>query len=427
MKGKTVLIKLDSVKIHRVRITATPITPPETPETPENPVDIQSAIRAVTPSLNCTPGLKASPKTGDNEGLLRFSPASVDFNVPDADMPRVRAWFTGNYSGVTQPPSDTLIRNVSNSVKDALSAYFNTANSQNLFTSPFRIGWAFRFTDGSRRMTEPMTLLSPNDRAPLLPITEYHFLDGGIRSTVRIANMPHRLTLTFSGNQNTIDWGDISHIDIVAAPQADLLPDTVKVTHTSGITLDQERYNAYYYDRPEASAIMDSASLQNDLRIIASIPVADISVDGNPLEVTLTPGALANWKLLPKYKTDTGGGNAGDENDPDTDDDPSSTINGSVWEPLVNVETEALDLGDMIRRKWLGSVQLHGRFERGRLKVSLFGARHRDDWRKVAVSQRDWIDGLHADGYRWWKVRITGEMRKGDFVDAISFLVLKTR
>lgn len=73
----------------------------------------------------------------------------VAFAVPADDLPRVRAWFSGEWHDVTMPESVTLHKNMRSAVHDTLNRFFATAKSCNLFTSPFRIGWCYRLFDGS--------------------------------------------------------------------------------------------------------------------------------------------------------------------------------------------------------------------------------------------------------------------------------------
>lgn len=336
----------------------------------------------------------------------------VDFTVSEADRPRVMMWLTGQVAGTVMPPSDKLLKDMTAVTKTLLTSYFNKAAETGLFTAPCRIGWAFRYKDGTRIMTRPMQLIVPNDRAPLLPIALYNFYDGTVHTQTEITNRPCHLTITPSRIPDEIDGDKIVAVDIVAGPQPGMIPSDFRIMNISTETVDGTNRKVFYYTRPDASALAAEAAIQNDLRIIASI-TAEAFSGIQQLKVPLTPGALSNWKMLPKYSQ----GTLGEDDDPD----PGNTYDPDIWEPVINLETEPLDLGLPDKRKHLRAVHLCGIYERGAVSITLYGSRHREKWIKVASGSRGWISGLAGDRFQWWKIRIRGSLRPDDSLEALSF------
>lgn len=363
--------------------------------------------------FSLTFGLQAATLPGYSLSPAGFHRVTVSFNVPDSDMPRVIGWFTGHYDNVTLPASDTLLRNVSDAVDDCLKAYFAAAATRNLFTGPFRIGWAFRYSDGSRRMTQPMTLMQPNTHSPVMAVDSYSFPSGNANSATDIINRPCRLTCRPSG---VIADAGVTHIDIIGAPPASLMPSPLRCTGLYTAVEEGTRLRAYRYNVLDDTAVLGNASLQNDLRILGSIPVADLDPDVSE-DVPILDGALSNWKLLDKFTTSGSGGD-----DPDTPDDPADP---DPWEPYIDKITEPLDLGNPEARKWLRRVMVRGTFDRSAMRIRVYGSRHRQSWRLIADGTRGWATALAAAGYRWFRVRITANLRRSDRLTAISFHVTR--
>ena len=78
-------------------------------------------------------------------------------------------------------------------------------------------------------------------------------------------------------------------------------------------------------------------------------------------------------------------------------------------------------------RKWVRSMILRGCYNRTALRVRLYGARHREDWHLISDGMRGWCDGTAMAGFRWFKVRITGSMRRRDYLDALTFRLTRHR
>ncbi len=380
------------------------------PETPSQPIQAHAAE-----GIRLTFALQGATLHGWATSPAGYHRTTVQFAVPDSDMPRVVGWFTGHYESATQPPSDTLLRNVSDAVESRLKEYFAGADSQNLFTAPFRIGCAFRYKDSTRRMTQSMTLMKPDTMSPLMAIDSYSFPSDTARSVTDIISHPCRLTCSPSAIPAA---PDITHIDIIGAPQPSLIPTDLRCTGINTVVRDGVRYRTYRYNMLDEASILGNASCQNDLRILASIPVADL-VPGEYHQIPILDGALSNWKLLDRFTTSPSGG-PGSEN-PDTPDDPEDPDTPDTWEPFIDKITAPLDLGDPERRKWLWRVILRGRYDRRAMRIRVYASRHRQSWRLIADGTRGWATALAATGYRWYRVRLTASLRRPDCLDALTF------
>lgn len=416
MKKATIRVPLTDANFHNrsSRLDFSPVLQPEEPWAPALPAT--AAYDNADQEFDVLFGLRAESLPQWTSPLSGYPRTVVQFNVSDSDMPRVAGWFTGNYENVLQPPSDNLIRNLSDAVESALLSYFSAANAVGLFTSPFRIGWAYRYSDGHRVMTRPMSLIRINPSSPLMSIDSHTFLTGAVRSVTDIINKPYRLRFLISGNVPASE--DITHIDIVGSQQVSLVPANLKATGTYIASRDGRRYHSYRYNGLDETEVIGNAGLQNDLRVIASIPVADLG-SSDELDVPLIQGALSNWKLLEKFSASNG---AASGTDPAEPNDPAVQ-----WEPYIDKITDPLDLGAPECRKWLWRVVLRGCYDRSSLRLRLYASRHRQSWRLVAVGKRGWTSALTHIGYRWFKVRVTGAMRLGDFVDAVTFHVTRSR
>ena len=435
MKGKIVRVKLGKENLHD-RIKALQLWRPDIElqevkvrdKSAESAESTESAGTTNAEAANTTSGemsvafgmvkTKLEEWTSDVSGYPR---GTVRFKFTDTDRERVMAWMNGDFGNVSEPASDTLLKNVTASVQGLLKQYIATADGHNLFTSPFKVGCALRKKDGTREMTQPLTLMQINPQSPALPIANFSVGQEEAQTLTDIINNPCSLQITASALP--ADWGDVTHIDIVATPQASLLPQDMQVTGVTTVMVGDKRRRAYHYNRLDDTEVLGTASIQNDLRIIASIPVADIA-DGQPSSVQLIPGALGNWKLLDKFSTGgTGSGTGGDDDGKDDNQDNKE----DKWEPYIDKETDPLDLGDPERRKWVYMAALRGRFDRKSIRIRVYASRHRQNWRMIADGRRGWVSAATHQGFRWFKVRVTGSMNRGDYVDAVSFLVTRFR
>lgn len=426
MKNKIILVRLEAEMLQDWTLhcdkdlAVKPETPGEAEDTVSDPSG--SSILSTSDLPDISFSLKEEPLSGWTSGRSGYPSTTIAFSYPASDLPRVTGWFTGHYDNVTQPASDTLLKNLSKACSTALAEYFQAAAYANLFTAPFRIAWAFRFKDGSRRMTKVPQLMIPNAASPYLEITSSSVGSTDANTEVGIINHPCSLVMTpLAKIPPEFENNEVTHIDIVMAPPAGLLPDPLHATGTTTVIDGERRYTSFRYNRLDETAVAGNASMQNDFRIVASIPIADINRAADPISIHLSDGALANWKLLPKYSASSGS----DNDDPSN---PEYPANPEFWEPYIDKITVPLDLGMPENRKWVKRVEIRGVFNRhGKIRISLYASRHRCNWHLVASGKRNWCSGLAATGYRWFRVRITGEMAKGDFIDYLSFTITNSK
>lgn len=422
MKDKIIRIPLVGAILHDWEISrdfaadTKPVTP-DVSEDGSSSAGSSTSVAASPDELDFNFSLKPCELQGWTASRSGFPSAKVDFAFPAADFPRVLGWFTGNFEGVTSPASSALLRSVSEACERVLTRYVADATAADLFTAPFRVGWAFRYKNGSRKMLRVPELLCVARESPALAIDSFHIAETSAASTVDIRHHPCSLVMTPSKPSAAgFAWGDIAYIDIIAAPQASIVPKTISVTGTTTVIEGANRFRTYRYNRLNEDAVAGDASMQNDFRILCSIPVSSLN-GTDKLDIVPATGALAHWKNLAKYNTGSTGG------DSDYPDDPDKG-----WEPYVDKITDALDLGMPESRKWIRRVELRGNFRRnGGLKISLYGSRHRQDWHLIASGTNGWCSALSASGYRWFRVRITGPLDRHHFFDALSFRISRTR
>lgn len=421
MKGKIVRVKLGKENLHdRIKLLQL-----WNPDKELQDVEVwddlteQERQRSVPGTMTVTFSMVKAELEDWTSDVSGYPRGMVSFKYPEADMERVMAWMTGDFGNVTAPASDSLLRNVTSAVSGLLKQYFAAASGHNLFTSPFKVGWALRKRDGTREMTQPLTLMQINPNSPILPIANYSVRQEEAQTLNDIINNPGSIQITPSSIPT--EWGEVSHIDIIATPPASLIPQDMVITGVTTVMVGDKRQRAYRYNSLDDTEVCGAASIQNDLRIIASIPVGEMT-EGKPMTVQLIPGALSNWKLLDKFSTggdgDTGDGDGKDDNLDNKEDE---------WEPYIDKETDPLDLGDPERRKWMYMAALRGCFDRRSIRIRVYASRHRQNWRLIADGRRGWVSAATHQGFRWFKVRITGSMNRGDYVDAVSFLVTRFR
>ena len=172
MKGKIVRVKLGKENLHdRIKLLQL-----WNPDKELQDVEVwddlteQERQRSVPGTMTVTFSMVKAELEDWTSDVSGYPRGMVSFKYPEADMERVMAWMTGDFGNVTAPASDSLLRNVTSAVSGLLKQYFAAASGHNLFTSPFKVGWALRKRDGTREMTQPLTLMQINPNSPILPI-----------------------------------------------------------------------------------------------------------------------------------------------------------------------------------------------------------------------------------------------------------------
>lgn len=340
--------------------------------------------------------------------------AEISFVVPADDFPRVKAWFTGNYQGVTLPASPTLNKNMTNAVLGALSTYFANANARNLFTSPFMAMLAYRLSDGSLVKASEPQLLVPNAEAPLLPIKSRTLTEKFITTTVEILNYPSRLTLSLPPFGLSEEFKEIiKHLEIIITEPTDLYSSSAIVAGVRSVLIEEERKSCWYYAHPDATEVAANAIHSSPFRTIATFSFSDLCAGLEETVITPAAGALTRFSSLPKAV-------AGDGSDykPADNDKENPLTTGS--RPYIDISTEALDFGFPDNNKRLRRLSLRGIFDRDKIVMRLYGSHHREGWKHIATARGPYISGLTATGFRWYRLEVESAMRPGDFLDALT-------
>ncbi len=393
------------------KISVVDLSSTENYPTPENPGFNPDSPSITFPLLSPTFGFIPAELPG-YPGLP--PQAEISFVVPADDFPRVKAWFTGNYQGVTLPASPTLNKNMTNAVLGALSTYFANADARNLFTSPFLAMLAYRLSDGSLVKASGQQLLIPNGEAPLLPIKSRTLTEKFITTTVEILNYPSRLTLSVPAIESSEYFRDkINSLEVLITEPTDLYSSSAIVAGIRSVIIDDERCNCWYYAHPDETEVAAAALHSSPFRTIASIPFPDFA--GGIQETVITPaaGALTRFSSLPKAVP----GDGSDYKPSDNSVSDSLTTGSS---PYINISTEPLDFGFPDSNKRLHRLSLRGIFDRNQIIMKLYGSHHREGWRLIATSRGPYISGLSCTGFRWYRLLIESAMRPGDFLDAIT-------
>lgn len=352
---------------------------------------------------------------GWSSSITGWPTGSVDFNIPDADRPRVEAWLTGNYDNVTFPASSGLINAMTGSVKNLLVRYFNAASAIDLFTSPFKIFPVLILTDGTVIPAGVPEIMVINAMAPVVAIESYFFHSSGIRTVSTIYNSPASISVASCWfSKQLIDAG-ISSIGIIAAPQADLIPSNIEVTKIASVREGGKSYKIFQYSRPEAVTVANEAMAQTDYRYISTLPVSCFEESDSFVQIPLD-GILSNWKLLPRYV---------ENNTPPVFDDYEDNFyppyNPDVWQRNINIFTEPIDLGNAMEKKRITRVEIDGRFARDAVKITLYGSSNRENWIPIASGSYGWISGIANASFKWYCMAIIATFRPGDFFDALNF------
>lgn len=369
-------------------------------------LDVSFALNGETmPGFEPAEGDVVKNEAGEAQPAMGGWPSTeIAFAVPEDDMPRVRAWFSGDYHGVTVPQSIALTKNMTAAVYAALDAFRHNADARDLFLSPFRIAWSFRFTDGSYSPLNDVKMLVPNSEAPLLPVFSHYIGDKRLQTRTVIRTIPSRLTASLSLSSGVEFFPEeIESVDIFATMQTAAYEPAESIDGLRNITIDGARKRCWYYSRLQSAEIQARAEVNNAFRLIGSIPAADVisGVSGFKLSVPSKNKPL--FSSLPQYG-----------------DTPGGAVCENGGRHIV-LESEPLHLGYPEGEKRLQRVSLRGVFDRNRISVAVYGAVHRGDWRLVAIGNGPHISGIAGVACRWYKIRIEYDTRQGDFLDYIMF------
>ncbi len=341
----------------------------------------------------------------------------VAFAVPADDMPRVRAWFSGEWHDVTMPESVTLHKNMRTAVHDTLDRFFTTAKSGNLFTSPFRIGWCYRLFDGSVTPLRGIRTLQTISEAPLLEIRSHSLTDKALTTGVDIHCHPSRLYLRVASPEKLDGFRDIiTAVEIYATAQTALYDPAGDVAGVRSVADEGERVRCWYYDHYGLEEIALKTESESRFRLLCSISPSAISPTSAPLP--LEAGTLSGFEKRNLYRqtSDATGGESGSGN-------KNNGTPGMGWKPFLNFTTQPLCLGMPETEKRISQVLLRGVFQRNEVKMRLYGSHHRENRHLLASATGPYITGVNAGRHRWFSVSIECPMRKDDFIEALTFIV----
>lgn len=384
------------------------------PSDPENPGE--------NPDIPTLPSLKPS-FSFDYDTLPGYgSPLAVtniDFAFPADDLKRVQAWFSGDFSHVTEPESATLKKNMRSAVLEALDSFISSAVRNNLFTAPFTIGCRYRLFDGSiSEAFQPVTII-PVSQSPDIIITGYKIYEKALHTEVSFSRYPGRLLFSVPVPENSSNFKDIiTSVEFLITKPVTLYPSDANVSGIRSITINGTRMRSWHYDSYDEQSLLASAMADNDARVVASIPFEDIvsgkyapfgsspdtgsepGEEGMLYPLPMEAGVLQRFSSLPKKA--------------------GSTLPGG-WRPFLHIATPPLDLGYPENEKSVMELYLRGVFSRPDVVMTLYGSRHREDWKMIARSQGPYIRGLRRAPFRWFKVELSLPMRRDDFLDALTF------
>lgn len=339
------------------------------------------------------------------------------------DAPRVRAMFSGDFSTSPQPASSTLLKNMGTALNTFLQNYYDTADRRGLITSPLRVGAALRFSDGSRRPLGKPSILVPDSEAPYPVIRSYSFGETSTQAVLEILNIPAVMKYSlpaFSSETLAALSSDAEKspvaVDFYATAQSAFSPEPLTFYDIRTIvvgegTAGEERVRAFIYNRYDSAYVTGHAESDSVFRVIGTVPFDQVKAGVALLDVPLREGALFDFRSMPAMTWSPDG----KEEDPEPEPDP--------FNPHIHWMTPALDLGDPEAEKRVRSVILRGVYPRDKVRMTLRCSHHREHWRVVASGTGPvlrYVSGVRA---RWWRVEIETDMRRGDFLEALSFLV----
>lgn len=340
----------------------------------------------------------------------------VTVTVPDGDIPVVEAW-AGTGVATATPPSDILLKRITSAVMGAINRYFTDAARAGLFTRPLRVACALRLKDGKYAAVGTPRLLTPADRAPLVVIRELQFGGTTLRTRVELMNTPQTLTADIPAFEVPADLAEkVTHLDIIATRQCDVLAGDESVEGIRSYTLYGENVRIWNYRRLEADVVAEAAENDRAFRVIASVPITEATPGKTGIRLPLGRKNLDDWESFPKADIDSAGGK-----DPDQPDEPE------VPHTHVMLATEPLDLGLPEREKRVRGVTLRGLFERDAddIEMTLYASHHRERWHRLATSRGPHIRFLRAVRCRW--LRVEARLRREAKVDALTFSIADHR
>ncbi len=338
------------------------------------------------------------------QSMTGYPSTEIAIAVPEDDMPRVRAWFSGDYHGVTLPQSLHLTKNMNAAILAALESFSENAVARDLYISPFRVAWSFKFSDGSYSPLKDITTLSPSTEAPLLPVYSHFIGEKRLSTRTIIRSIPSRLSISIPTFEESPGFsGGIESIDIFATIPTMAYEPTAEVAGLRNISIDGVRKRCWYYDRLSAEEVLARTEINNAFRLVGSIPYEEAKQGIEGYKISVSSKNKPLFSSLPQFG-----------------DAPGGAIAESGGKHLI-LESEPLHLGYPEGEKRLQRISLRGVFDREKISLEVYGAIHRGDWQLIAMGQSPHISGIGGTRCRWFKIKVEYDTREGDFIDYILF------
>ena len=348
------------------------------------------------------------PDGSTHPGMGGWPETEISFAVTEEDLPRVNAWFTDDYRGVTSPESTTLQKNRTSAIRSVLSNYFSSASVANRFTSPFRLGWRYRYKDRSTGAFHDCGVMSVFATAPRLPITRYSISGKTLYTALQIRNIPARLRYRVVVSDETAlaeITKNVDFIEVFATKPVPLYDPSTDVAGVRSIVIDGEPKRCWYYTSYDESEVILRAEQDDDFRRIGVISADEIGKNRDYTDLPMSAGTLTGFSRLPAY-TESG----------------AVTPSTPAGSKLV-ITTSPLHLGYPDDAKCLRSVYLRGVFPRDKVRMRIYGSHHREQWHLIAETTGPMISGLLGMRWRWFLIEIESPVREGDFFEALTFVV----
>ena len=411
-------ISLSKIKLHS--ISNTPVTPPDSIEpNPAAGIELRFNAEHVTGFYPSVAAIVIDDNGKPHTEINGWPEKTISINIPESDMPRVKGWFSNDYQGITVPESDTLIKNLKNSISSLLNDYDYVARNHNLFRMPCKFAWCGIDSNGKRSRLHEIAVEHPNRNAPALPILTHYFVDNQLFTRVQIRNIASRLTYRIKeGDLTVLRDAGYEYIEIYATKEAEYRAAKSDYFSISSINIDSEPRRCWTYDRFSYDEIEISVNSDTDFRRLCILNLLDLNSSGEFTNLPISSALLANFSSADKYKT-------GSSEDISSDNINEELLSNSTDElRWTHFLSEPLDLGLPENDKHLHRTTLYGIFERKNpenICIKVFGSHHREQWHRIASANSYIIHGLRRCPYRWFRVEITLKLRPGDKLEAITF------
>lgn len=280
---------------------------PEPPVTDDNPGDKKTEdISGLEIEIFGTLADWKQKMPGYSNSRYNYPCSIFSLKHTETDAPRVRAWFSGDYSGVTEPPSANLTTDLSTALNNLLKDFCEAAGRAGIATSSFRIGAAVRCADGSAVPIGEPAFFNV-DTIPEVGVRSYNPSETMMTAYVEI--WTDMFIPIFSLDEETASklYRALAarkpvSLDFYATRQYPFCPDPLTCTGLRTVTFredpDTVRMRGFIYDKYEREYIQARVLADAEFRVIASLPWTGQAFPEQP--IPLTDGALADFDSMPE-------------------------------------------------------------------------------------------------------------------------------